>query len=190
MDVGSEVPDSVRPGRAYKVCECRSALPFLSVNVPGRAGYDPHLQRHHLLPRQMLARPCLGSMLGRLGERRLGFHDFRRNGLLLPATESAARRSAMPLHRGPHRHYNGMVLERVGQIEASWQRHRRGAGGQAGLDADVEALMRLDLLQRALRRRLLDARRWHGALLNRHDPALDFSHLDAMADMLWAQTEQ
>jgi hypothetical protein len=49
--------------------------------------------------------------------------------------------------------------------------------------------MRIDLLQRALRRRLLDPARWRGKALNTRDPALDFSHLDRMAETLWAATE-
>ena len=53
--------------------------------------------------------------------------------------------------------------------------------------ARYEALMRLDLLQRALKRRLLQ----HGArrfVLNRKDPfraGLDFSLLDALVEQLW-----
>lgn len=50
----------------------------------------------------------------------------------------------------------------------------------------IEAYQRLELLQRALRRRLLDQQR--RLLLNRKDPlgsGLDFSELDAMADLLW-----
>ncbi|WP_309804490.1 AHH domain-containing protein [Novosphingobium capsulatum] len=160
-------------------------MPFHCVNVGGSPGYQAHMQRHHILPCQVLTRAGLNVMLGRLGEAEVGFHDFRRNGLLLPATEAAAQRVLMPLHRGPHRQYNQLVLERIGQIEAGWQR-RRGANDMA---ADREALMRLDLLQRALRRRLLDPRRWGGMPLNRRDPAVDFSHLDAMAEMLWADTE-
>jgi hypothetical protein len=176
------VPDS-----SHKLhLAARIAIPFHSVNVAGSPGYQAHMQRHHILPRQILGRPALHAMIARLGESRVGFHDFRRNGLLLPATEAAARRVFMPLHRGPHRQYNQLVLERIGQIEAGWQRRRAG-NDQA---ADLEALMRIDLLQRALRRRLLDPRRWGGMPLNARDPALDFSHLDAMADMLWAETAE
>ncbi|MCB2066544.1 MAG: AHH domain-containing protein [Erythrobacter sp.] len=144
------------------------------------------MQRHHLLPCQLLASPALESMFGVLGRDRLGFDDFRRNGLLLPASEDAARRSGLPLHRGPHRDYNGTVAERVGQIEAGWSREvcrDACAAAQA-------AIMRLDLLQRALRRRLLDARdrTWH---LSRKDPfrsGQDYAELDAMAELLWAGT--
>lgn len=164
--------------------EDRKALPFGSVNVPGQPGYAPELQRHHLVPRQVLGSNALGRMIARLGIDRLGFHDFRRNGLLLPASEVTALRIGLPLHRGPHRSYNELVLERAGQIEARWASER--AAGTTG--ADFEALMRFDLLQRALRRKLLDPRSWTRKPLNAHDPALDFSHLDAMADLLWSAT--
>ncbi len=113
----------------------------------------------------------------------MGFDDFRLNGLLLPANETASVATGMPLHRGPHPRYNEVVIARVGQIEARWCVARRG-------DADSalgEALMRLQLLQRALRRQLLAERR--RVLLNRKDPlgtGYDFSDLDAMAETLWS----
>lgn len=160
-------------------------LPFGSVNVAGRAGYSPGLQRHHIIPRQLLGSPSLCRMIARLGLDRLGFHDFRRNGLLLPASEAAALRIGLPLHRGPHRGYNELVLQRAGQIEAHWTR-QRAAGSRF---ADLEALMRFDLLQRALRRRLLNPRAWKRKPLNARDPALDFAHLDDMAELLWAASE-
>ena len=122
------------------------------------------------------------GMIRYLGADRLGFEDFRRNGLLLPATERAARRIGLPLHRGPHRRYNEVVVDRAGQIELHWRKVRARNGDRA----DSEALMRFDLLQRALRRRLLEPARWRGPPLNRRDPALDFSHLDRMADFLWS----
>lgn len=162
----------------------RVVLPFGSVNVAGQPGYSPGLQRHHLIPRQLLGSAALGRMIARLGLDRLGFHDFRRNGLLLPASEAAALRIGLPLHRGPHRGYNELVLQRAGQIEAHWTR-QRAAGSK---HADVEALMRFDILQRALRRRLLDPRAWKRKPLNARDPALDFAHLDDMAELLWTES--
>lgn len=114
------------------------------------------------------------------------FDDFRANGLLLPCNERAAVRMALPLHRGPHRHYSGLVIERVGQVEAAWSRLRLRNAESAVLQAQ----MRLDLLQRALRRFLLDSRR-RRLVLNRHDPlraGIDFSDLDAAADALWGAT--
>lgn len=122
-------------------------------------------------------------MIGSLGADRLGIHDFRRNGQLLPASEGAALRAGLPLHRGPHRAYNEMVIERIGQIEADWSRDRKQGRG-----ADYVALMRFDLLQRALRRRLLDPKSWSRAPLNARDPALDFAHLDEMVDLFWSDT--
>ena len=160
----------------------RASLPFRSVNRRGFPGHDPFLQRHHILPRQLLNADCFGSMFAALGRERIGFDDFRINGLLLPSSEPAAKRTLLPLHRGPHRDYNAMVIDRVGSVEAQWSKARLA-------DADIaasEALLRLGLLQKALRRRLLDEGR--PIRLNRRDPVgadLDFSDLDAMAEILW-----
>jgi hypothetical protein len=157
-------------------------ITFRSVNARGAEGYDPGLQRHHLLPRQLLSQRCFGKMFAEVGRRRVGFDDFRRNGLLLPATESASMRMGMPLHRGPHRRYNEVVMARVGRIEARWsivRQHDEAA-------ALAEALLRLHLLQGALRRQLLAQRR--RVMLNRKDPlgtGFNFTELDAMAEALW-----
>lgn len=161
----------------------RRKLPFGSVNVPGKPGYAPKLQRHHLVPRQILHVAALTPFVSQLGVERLGIHDFRRNGQLLPGCEKVAQRIGLPLHRGPHRAYNELVIERIGQIEADWSRDRR-----KGAEADYVALMRFDLLQRALRRRFLDPRTWSRVPLNTRDPALDFSHLDEMTDLFWSET--
>lgn len=163
----------------------RAHIPFRSVNIPGKPGYTPGLQRHHLLPRALLGRRAFSRMIASLGPERIGFHDFRRNGLLLPATELGALSIGLPLHRGPHGTYSEMVTERIGQIELGWSRTRRDDTELAGM----EALMRLDLLQRALRRRLLSPPKGEEIVLNRHDPATDYSHLDRMAEMLWQATE-
>lgn len=122
-------------------------------------------------------------MFAEIGREQVGFDDFRCNGLLLPATESASVRSGMPLHRGPHARYNEMVIARVGRIEAGWVVTRR-RDEEAAL---VEALLRLHLLQSALRRQLLAQRR--RLVLNAKDPlgsGFDFTELDAMAESLWA----
>lgn len=144
------------------------------------------MQRHHLLPRQLLSQQALASLFEELGCDRLGFDDFRLNGLLLPSEDSSARMLGLPLHRGPHRAYNEMVTERVGQIEAGWAAHRLLCGESAA----NEAMMRFGLLQRGLRRRLLDASR-RPFPLNKCDPlgaGIDFAELDAMADALWKAT--
>ena len=64
----------------------RAAIPFRSVNRLGSVDHDPDLQRHHLLPRQLLGRRCFGPMFDKIGREPVGFEDFRANGLLLPAT--------------------------------------------------------------------------------------------------------
>jgi hypothetical protein len=164
----------------------RTKIPFRAVNRRGEAGFDPGLQRHHLLPRQLLSQRCFGPMFQTIGRDRVGFDDFRSNGMLLPASDAAALRMGMPLHRGPHRDYNAMVMERVGQIELGWSAVRPKAP-EIALD---QVLMQLRLLQRALRRRLLDTGRKR-LRLNRRDPVrsgTDFAELDAMADALWGAT--
>ena len=164
------------------------SLSFRAVNRRDAPDFDAGLQRHHILPRQLLSQRCFGSMFERIGRARVGFDDFRSNGLLLPASDAAALRLGLPLHRGPHRSYNAMVIERVGQVEESWSRTRLRAP-EIALE---EALLRLGLLQRALRRRLL-ARAGRPLSLNRHDPQgrpVDYSELDAMADALWGALDR
>lgn len=164
----------------------RTRVAFRAVNRRGEPGYDPGLQRHHILPRQILRRPCFTAMLDAMGRERLGFDDFRRNGLLLPANDFAAVRIGLPLHCGPHHAYNQLVIERIGQIEGDWVRRRLFVPELAL----CEAFERLQLLQRALRRRLLDQQR--RMRLNRRDPlgrGVDFAELDAMAAMLWPATD-
>ena len=78
------------------------------------------------------------------------------------------------------------MVERVGPFESDWSRVRPRAP-EIALD---QALMRFALLQRALRRRLLETERKR-VRLNRRDPfgaGLDFAELDAMAEALWAGT--
>jgi hypothetical protein len=165
----------------------RAALSFRSVNRRGGRDYDPGLQRHHLLPRQLLSRHCFAPLFESIGRDRIGFDDFRSNGVLLPARDATALRMGLPLHRGPHRAYNEMVIERVGQIEAAWSDLRLKAP-EVALE---QCLMRLAILQKALRRRLLDPTGKRHCL-NRKDPlgqGRDFSQLDAMAELLWADTD-
>ena len=163
----------------------RGRVPFRSINRMGEPGYQAGMQRHHLLPLQLLSARCFGPLFERIGREQVGFDDFRRNGLLLPAAERSAVRIGLPLHRGPDCQYNQMVVERVGQIEGNWAAERRRAP-EIALE---QALMRLTLLQGALRRRLLaETRRLR---LNRSDPlgtGRDFSALDTMAEQLWRGT--
>ena len=160
----------------------RPHLPFRAVNRSGTAEHDPALQKHHLLPRQALNKRCFTGLIETVGADRIGFDDFRCNGLLLPAREDAALRLALPLHRGPHRRYNEMVIQRMGRIERRWSLQKQSRPDEAA----AVALIRLALLQRALRRRLLDVRK--PLRLNRKDrqaARVDFTDLDAMAGLLW-----
>lgn len=179
MTRGDDLSSPDAPGRAR--------ISFRSVNRKGAPGHDPGLQRHHLLPRQSLQSACFGRLFEAVGRERIGYNDFRRNGLLLPAAESTALRLGLPLHRGPHRDYNELVIERIGQIERSWSEERF----RAPEVALGQARMRLALLQRALRRSLLDDRR--RLRLSRKCPlgtGYDFRELDAMAEKLWLGTQE
>lgn len=116
---------------------------------------------------------------------RIGFDDFRFNGLLLPATEDASVQTGLPLHRGPHPVYNELVIERIGSIETRWELVKR----KDPETARVEALDRMRLLQRALRIRLINEDK--GFVLNRKDPlgtGFNFDTLDAMAEEIWSST--
>jgi hypothetical protein len=163
----------------------RGELPFRAVNRYGSGDYNSGLQRHHLLPLQLLSMRSFFRFFDFVGLDRIGFNDFRRNGLLLPCCDSTATLMSLPMHRGPHQRYNALAVERVAQIERTWR-----IGGRSD-EAGNDALFRLGLLQSALRRRLLDPSL--GPIpLNRRDPALrkpDFTDIDAMADMLWAATD-
>jgi A nuclease family of the HNH/ENDO VII superfamily with conserved AHH len=182
----NRVSELIQTGVALQAPD-RQRLSFRAVNRRGSPDYDPGLQRHHILPRQLLGKACFTPLLTALGKDRLCFEDFRRNGLLLPANDDAAVRIGLPLHRGPHREYNELVSERFGQIEARWSAARL----RAPEVALAEAYNQLELLQRDLRRRLLDQQR--RLKLNRRDPlgsGIDFSQIDAMAAQLWPVTEE
>ncbi|MDE2302130.1 MAG: AHH domain-containing protein [Sphingomonadales bacterium] len=174
-------------GLIAKAAARRKELPFRTVNRPEHPGYDPQLQRHHLLPRELLRRKCFAPLFAALDGDWPGIEDFRSNGLLLPAEEDAALRSGLPLHRGPHRDYNSMVIERVGQLEAYWSLNR----GRRPQGAQGDAIAGLTLLQRALRRRLIDPRSRKLAL-SRFDPGhdtADFTLVDSLVDALWLESD-
>ncbi len=174
---------SIHRRPTFGPCLARAMLPFRAVNRPGTQSYDPECQRHHILPRQLEGMECFAKFFESLGWRQIGFRDFRTNGLLLPSTERAALKTKLPLHRGPHRRYNEVVIARVGRIERNWALTLKRSEQRAR----EHATMRLLLLQSALRRQLLQRRR--SIVLNTRDPVgsgLDFSTLDKMAQSLWA----
>lgn len=126
-------------------------------------------------------------MVEGLGLSAIDLDDFRSNGLLLPCRDSAAIRMALPLHRGPHVTYNGLVMERLGQIERHWNR----SCGRSPERARQAAQMRIALLQRALRKRLLSpaGERMRLNRFDPHKPSRDFADLDAMAELLWQASD-
>ena len=103
----------------------RQRLTFRSVNRRDAPGYEPGLQRHHILPRQILTRACFHPLLDAVGRERLHFDDFRHNGLLLPANDSAGapifelELDGMSLHGGSLRHLLSVELkESMDQLDS------------------------------------------------------------------------
>ena len=180
------MPTMIGQGRSRSDRSALPPIPFGAVNRAGCAGYVAGLQRHHLLPRVLIGQPCFARLIEALGASS-AFEDFRRNGMLLPATEGAAVRMGLPLHRGPHSAYSSMVRERLGGIEEGWAVARNGDADEAG----IAALRALAALQADLRRNLLDPSRT--VRLNRYDPlgsGTDFTRIDAMAETLWGATQR
>jgi epoxyqueuosine reductase QueG len=54
-------------------------LRFRAVNRYGSPDYSAGLQRHHLLPLQLLSMRWFGQFFEGIGLNRIGFDDFRRN---------------------------------------------------------------------------------------------------------------
>ncbi|MDA7787971.1 AHH domain-containing protein [Sphingomonadaceae bacterium] len=168
---------------ALRTVAPRKRLSFAAVNRRGTREYRPDMQRHHLLPKQLMNHSSLGRFIVAVDPASFGFEDFRRNGLLLPCEEETASRLSLPLNRGPHPEYNEMVSAKVGVIEVDWSvaRYRRPKL------AKTQARLRLALLQRDLRESLL-ASATAAPKLNRHcklGAGIDFTQLDAMAQQLW-----
>lgn len=125
----------------------------------GRTGY----QRHHLIPVEVICKPALSPAVNVL--RTVGFNpqDFATNGLWLPASERIASQTGLPLHRGPHPHYNEFVGDQVAFLYRNLI-----ISTKEGL---VALRTRLHHLQGNLWRSL--SRADSGLWLNRHDPRED-----------------
>ncbi len=169
----------------------RPPISFRSANCRADPQYSHSSQCHHLLPLQILSLQCFEKMLNIIGCNSIGFHDFRINGLLLPATEKRSAETGLPLHRGPHNRYNEVVIMRVGMIEKEWSRSRK----RDSSDANDVARSRIGWLQGALRKRLINecerTQKRTRLVLNRNDPVgtgYDFTELDDMAEILFGAT--
>jgi hypothetical protein len=152
----------------------------------GMAGVSvpAEFQSHHLLPVGVFGHSLFNDAFHRLRTDGFDPRYFHRNGLLLPATENAALRSRLPMHRGPHRQYNELVADRVSNIIKEVQR----SGFRAS--ARTDAIQRLDLLIAALRNMLGKSRK--RPLLNSRDPAnskAEFCHIENACNALWQVTK-
>jgi A nuclease family of the HNH/ENDO VII superfamily with conserved AHH len=103
--------------------------------VPTRPGWH----RHHILPTNIRRYPDLRDFLGGIGDLDGWLEDFGANGMFLPAVESVARATRLPLHRGPHRTYNAIVIDALDGIRLGSLRIGIRRNGQA---ASVLALQR------------------------------------------------
>lgn len=158
---------------------------FSMINRKNGGNYNPHYQRHHLIPLQAASISIIRERLDKIGPRGFDFDDFEKNGVLLPSDEQIAFETGRPLHRGPHPRYNMLVIERLSliiqlsnQIENEVQRQ-------------VFFRLRITLLQSVLRRALVGS-----ALpvfrLNKNDPSLPssaFAELDSSVDALYVATQ-
>ncbi len=158
---------------------------FSMVNRKGGSDHNPHYQRHHLIPLQAGTISDLRGPLNEMASGGFDFDDFERNGVLLPSDEKLALQTGRPLHRGPHPHYNELVIERLFLIK------QLGARIENTSKRRVFFHLRMRLLQAALRRALVGS-----ALpvfrLNKKDPGLSsaaFADLDSCVDLLFVATQ-
>lgn len=150
---------------------------------PPRTGF----QRHHLVPVALLRRPQMAAMFDGLEAEGFALHCFEQNGLILPACERTALSLGHALHRGPHHGYNDVIAARVDQIRDHFVLHAPADLG----GARRVAVMRLRLLQDAMRRALTD-RHGGGFWLNRRDPMRLFAdrpYLDDAIERLFGREE-
>lgn len=144
----------------------------------------PHYQSHHLIPVGVFSRFGFAQQFRILRHDGFDVCNFRQNGLFLPSTEIAAIRSGLPLHRGPHRHYNDLVAYRVAVIL------RDMTNRQCQFAARRDAVQRLAILTAALRNIL--HQRHPLIALNQRDPfgtRADFTELDGACDRNWQVTK-
>jgi A nuclease family of the HNH/ENDO VII superfamily with conserved AHH len=64
---------------------------------------------HHLIPRQVVEARSFARFFGNLRSEGFDADDFISNGMHLPSTEKLALIFKLPMHRGPHPHYNELV---------------------------------------------------------------------------------
>lgn len=147
-----------------------------SFAAPTRRGWH----RHHLLPSHIQRFPDLRRFVGGFSD--LGFRlgDFGTNGMFLPAEEVIAQAARLPLHRGPHWHYNDIVIDALDTIRLS--RRHTGLSRCAQFGA-------LRALQEQLRAALQTSARDADVALGSRDPfgrTAVLAVLDIQTDALFA----
>lgn len=152
-------------------------IAFRRVNRRGQSNYKPERQRHHLLPMALMRREQFRHFFKDLIAAGFVFDDFVTNGILLPTTEAEALRARLPLHRGPHPHYNALILMRVETIRAGYICSRRR------LQDRMDCLQRLRLLQNVIRRSLLGAFDFP-VRLHRRDPMYNGWNFETMDEII------
>ncbi len=158
---------------------------FSKINRKHTDDYNPHYQRHHLIPLQVAS---IADVIRPLNNRMSGgfdFDNFDKNGVLLPANEKLALQTGRPLHRGPHPRYNELVIDRLLLIIRLSDKIANGHQRQAFFR------FRIDLLQLTLRRALIGSGLAR-LRLNKRDPgpsSAAFRGLDACIDILSMHTQ-
>lgn len=146
-------------------------------SIPTRSGWH----RHHLLPRNIENYPDLASFIGRSTGSLACLGNFDVNGMFLPAVEQLAARERLPLHRGPHRHYNDYVIAVLDGISK--------AAGACNVPP-VESQRAIRWLQTTLRLALKTSAQNADVALSSRDPfgpAAALLDLDRQTDALFAQ---
>jgi hypothetical protein len=127
---------------------------------------------HHIIPVEVAQKRSLALIMAQARYAGFDIDDFTSNGMLLPSIERNAIAFSLPLHRGPHPHYNAYVADQIGR----WNRLR-----------PTEVRARLSHLQGGIAKLL----RGNFNLVQSSDrtflrPNADFRKIDHAIDALWA----
>jgi hypothetical protein len=121
-------------------------MPRYVFRTPTRPGWH----RHHLLPSTLRRYPDLRDFISNIAGSGAGLDDFATNGMFLPAEEALATAVNLPLHRGPHRTYNTVVIETLETLRQGAARVRLTRAGRIaavrGLQRRLHALLRASAL--------------------------------------------
>lgn len=143
-----------------------------SIYPKSREGF----QRHHIIPVQIFQRSSFKRLFAHAYKQGFDPRNFRHNGIYLPATEPLAIASGRPLHRGPHPIYNDLMCDHINNVDQIFR-----------ANPSLKVARRIFEIQNLIRTMLTDGS--FGTKLNGRDPmsqSVNFSHLDADVDKLWA----